>query len=135
MKKMLLIFGAVLTLVAAKNASACSYFIDEEAVKGELIKVVEAGLNTTDKILGSKVSEFSWRESISTPMCPEELTFEATVVTMTDDGGGLPCHLATQITKIADWASDTPQATYKVKAIGSPSCMFIHPVEPSKQKK
>ncbi len=76
MKKNLITLS--LCLAGYHTAQACSYYIDKAKKSNELQKVVLASLGEV-RIQSVSVKDFSFFESKPTPMCPEEMTYNATV--------------------------------------------------------
>ncbi len=121
MKKLSMLFGAFLTLalVNTNYANACSYQIDEAKTTVELKKIALASLGGS-KILSSSVSGFSFFESKPTPMCPEELTYNA-VVTASYQYGLNTCTVELSVKKVESWG-DSDQDTYTVAGRKNASC-------------
>jgi hypothetical protein len=66
--------------ISSAPASACSYFINTLAVGNELGAQGLTHLGVSlGEVRSAKVTDLRYWESISTPMCPEEMTYEITL--------------------------------------------------------
>ena len=106
--------------INAKQASACSYEIDQAKKSAELKKVAIASLGVS-KIFQSKVSNFSYFESKPTPMCPEELTYVATVTASYKYGLNV-CDVELSVKKVEPWGNKTDLDTYTVTGRNNTKC-------------
>jgi hypothetical protein len=99
----------ILLSLFVNSAFACTYFINEITAKKELTAVVEATLKAgnDNASVEAEIVSFKWFESISTPMCPEELTFEAELNVrkqiIHSSGYRQTCMGTVNIVKTEDW--------------------------------
>lgn len=100
-------------------ADACSYTIDQAAMKKELETVVAAGLKGVTKV-SAVTTEFSYYESKPTPMCPEEMTYNAKV-SVRYGTGATRCQEDFSIKKIESWSA-TGENVYTVSGSRLPRC-------------
>ncbi len=103
MKALLLLLAAGVSIANINSAKACSYYIDQVKKTAELEKVALATLEGST-ILSSTVNSFSFFESKPTPMCPEELTYNATFAVNYNDGLN-NCIAELKIKKVESWSA------------------------------
>lgn len=106
---------AVLSILGAltiqnSTAEACSYYINEVQKRNELIAAAAShkNLELTD-VKKVAIADFQWFESKPTPMCPEELTYVATVsLKYVDNTATFPrsCTTNLKATKIENWKTN-----------------------------
>lgn len=116
----------VSSLLAASGALACSYYIDEAKIKSDLAaKVVEHFNLSEQNVTATNVTKFNWWESKPTPMCPEELTYEATVSVsfVSDDALTHGCTAIAKVTKVEPWTPEHKPATYTFDTLQAPTCL------------
>jgi hypothetical protein len=119
MKLFILPAIAVCVIAHGNLANACSYQIDEAKKSTELRKVAIANLGGS-KILSSSVSDFSFFESKPTRMCPDELTYNATV-TVSYKNGLNECSVELAVKKVESWG-ESDQDTYTVSGRKNARC-------------
>jgi hypothetical protein len=117
-----------LSIIISSQVYGCRYVIDEKAVSKELMSVglsnVTGGVDTV-KIINSNVIKFDFFESISTPMCPKEMTYKAKVQVSFEQKSSYSypqfCSGVVEVTKIEPW--DSLEAdTYKVSGVKTIKC-------------
>ncbi len=101
-----------LVCALATRASACMYQVDEVKQKNDLITQVlsAAHLDLTKdmkRISSINVQDFKFWESISTPMCPDEMTYQGKVVIyFVAPDKRTECMIRSVVTKIETWNRD-----------------------------
>ena len=109
------------------QAFACSYWVDNLAEKNVLMGAVATHLKVSlEHTQDLRVTEYKWWESISTPMCPEELTFEAKVTidwTPPDTESEMLCKATVFVTRIDSWKGDPDRFEFKILA--GPECKNV----------
>jgi hypothetical protein len=115
---MFLVVSLGITLTA-NLANACSYAINEVKKSAELQSVALGSIDG-EKILSSAVSKFSYFESKPTPMCPDELTYNA-IVSATYEVGMNVCSVELKIKKVESWTTNDLD-TYSVTGRQSARC-------------
>jgi hypothetical protein len=103
-------------------ASACMYHIDPVAKAAELKTVALASLGVNEaSLISAEVLSFNYFESISTPMCPEELTHTAKFqVTYTQNSS--QCVVELEVKKVEPFVSQNDEDTYSIKGQKSARC-------------
>lgn len=119
MKTSIISVIAFCCLVGASVANACSYHIDEVKKSAELQSVAVASLGEA-KVLTTAVSKFSFFESKPTPMCPDEMTYNA-VVTASFEQNGRICTVELAVKKVEPWAKSDLD-TYTVEGRKNATC-------------
>ncbi len=97
-------------LLGSSHALACSYVVDDLATKNELAAkaLTELEIDITDDV-SIAISDYNWWESKPTPMCPEELTFTATVTV-----GHNQCFQTVKVTKVSPWTGQPETFSFEV---------------------
>ena len=106
-------------IFGSQAADACSYTVDQAAMKKELETVVAAGLKGVTKV-SAVTTEFSYYESKPTPMCPEEMTYTAKV-SVRYRTGETRCQEEFNIKKIESW-SPSGESVYTLSKGIFPRC-------------
>lgn len=106
-------------IFGSQAADACSFTVDQAAMKKELETVVAAGLKGVTKV-SAVTTEFSYYESKPTPMCPEEMTYTAKV-SVRYGAGETRCQEEFSIKKIESW-SPSGENVYTVSGGKFPRC-------------
>ena len=120
MKVMHAVVGVALSCAAsfATQASACTYFVDNQAAENDLAAAAVSHLGASLAYVEDlSIDHFRWFESISTPMCPQELTFEATVtVTYQNNLGTFPedCKATVSVVRVDDWTTNIETFTFTI---------------------
>jgi hypothetical protein len=111
---------AALFVAFATPASACSYYINELAEKNDLMAAVASNLNVSvAEVESIEITNYSFFESISTPMCPEEITHLGTVeISYVDPTTQYNCHAVINVTKKDNWKSHLETLEF----VGQPTC-------------
>jgi hypothetical protein len=113
MKKIINLILASSTMIFSLTAFPCSYFINEVAAQNDLIASasteLQAGLQDWKSI---SLKSFRWYESISTPMCPEEMTFEATVMFEYKTSGVADCYQTISVKRVDNWTNQDQTYTF-----------------------
>jgi len=106
-------------IVVQSNVSmACSYVIDEPKKIEELQRVALANLGEKD-VMAVQAYGFSYFESKPTPMCPDELTYEASYDVVYKYGLN-KCFATVKVKKIESWIDDSD--SYIVTGVKSSQC-------------
>lgn len=123
MKLLILNALAISTALTTANVSqACTYFVNDIAAKNDMAAHLLTDLRITlDQLRTSVTSDYSWHESISTPMCPEELTYTATFDLGYELSDLVGCGAKAKVTKVEPWVRGS-DATYTIEYINMPSC-------------
>lgn len=125
MKQIINLFIATSTMIFSLTAFPCSYYINEVAVQNDLIAnastELKMGLYDWKSI---SVESFKWYESISTPMCPEEMTFEGTFTFEYKTSGVVDCFTTIDVKLVSSWKSDSQVYSYSNR-IMSGSCFAV----------
>jgi hypothetical protein len=107
-------------------ALACSYYINETAVKNDLgAKLLTELKISIDDVTSVEVSDFSFFESKSTPMCPDEMTYLSTFqisFNNASDPLAKGCVAIAKVTKVEPWVEGL-ETTYSYEIIQSPTCL------------
>jgi hypothetical protein len=100
----------IITLLSmTSHVLACRYYVNEKANKETMRAVLLASIEGgSDEIKAeASLTTYTWFESISTPMCPEELThkasFDVVKKIMTPGAYMQSCVGKVKVTKIDDW--------------------------------
>ncbi len=119
--------GVVGTMAISSNALSCSYFIHQIGQKNDLAAATASHLNVSlEDVTSLRITEYRFWESIPTPMCPEEITHEATIeLTYNDVTALVPtvCDAKFKATKLDNWESNT--ATYRYDELHPRSCVAL----------
>ena len=89
--------------LAASNAQACTYRVDSAQISNELLQIGRAQFSKG--LTSSSVKNFSYFESKPTPMCPEEMTYTATV-TIEQETSNSICRGDVQVKKVDPWTDE-----------------------------
>jgi len=118
MKKISFIVLSVTLILLSKSAHACRYVIEKTKKIDELQRVALANF-ADKKNLSVQNYSFSYFESKPTPMCPEELTYEASYnVVYTDNSS--KCFADIKVKKVESWTDDLN--VYTVTGANSAKC-------------
>lgn len=104
MKTITSLLALVLMTFQSYTAYACTYDINKEQKSEELKEVALADL-VGENIISAQVVKFSYYESKPTPMCPEEMTYEATI-NVYFKSGMTKCYADVKVTKVESWKDD-----------------------------
>jgi len=119
MKKFVLSGIFLSSLLSVSSAEACTYVIDQDAKSAELKQVALASLGSVT-LLEASVVDFTYHESKPTPMCPKELTYQATINVAYENGLNT-CDVALAVVKVEPWA-DSDTDTYRVSGRRTARC-------------
>lgn len=119
MRKISFVVLSVALILLSKSAHACSYIIEKTKKIDELQKVALANLSDK-KNLSVQNYSFSYFESKPTPMCPEELTYEASYHVVYNDNPS-KCFADIKVKKVESWIDDL--SVYTVTGANSARCL------------
>ena len=109
-------------LISANNALACTFVINDIAVKNDLAAhlLTELGV-TVAQVNHVEISDYDWHISIPTPMCPEELTYTATYDVSFERSELVGCSAKAKVTKVEPWTAEG-RDSYTVEFAQAASC-------------
>ncbi len=118
-------FASVLSF--ASKSHACTYMVDELGKKNELasyfLTTMNIGIDEVfSKVTKLEIKDFSFFESKSTPMCPEEMTYSAQIEMAYFDNGY--CFANTVVTLVEGWGEDSYRYFKVDNPAGGPNCLF-----------
>lgn len=91
----------------SQSSMACSYSVNQTQKKNELIAAGITNLNISLEVVKSvSVVNFHFYESIPTPMCPKEVTYEGVIFYDYMDPTAMrptQCQVTLNVTKKEDW--------------------------------
>jgi hypothetical protein len=118
----LMIFSAItLVLASAVPAQACSYFIDM-AKKGEELKAVALAGLQYEQLVSAEVKSAKFFESKPTRMCPDEITYDATIDVAYRTRMNM-CIVSLQVRKVEPWDTETSDTdTYTITGRCKAAC-------------
>ena len=116
--------ATIVALTISPKSFACSYFINPIAVENELGALGLTNLEVPLSELRSiEFSNVRWWESVSTPMCPEEMTYEASFqVKWQKKASKEICSAAVKVTKTEPWIGEDRSPEIKIETLSGPNC-------------